>query len=386
MAAALAVCAQFLAGGQARGQALVGLRYVPDITVDLGSSVIIGGSLASDDLHGGVTALILHDLFAPPARIAAAHALANGDLLLVFASTLTLPGNGGVAEPRDIVRFTSATQSYSVQMHGADVGIPTNAAINALTATGDGTILLSLDISVGAFDDDEVLKIAGNSLQLFLDLTAVGIDKALEIDGLGVNDSGTQLYVSFDGSGTVDGVAFDDEDVLLYDLSSQTWTLAYDGSAAGAMWPSAADLTGLDVVLASTATATPTATPVATATATATATASASPTPPPGATATATAPPTATAPAPPTGTATATQAGTAAATQTATATVVAGSCPGDCDGSGEVTINELITLVNIALGSAPLSACAAGDLDHDGMIAINELITAVNSALNGCPG
>jgi hypothetical protein len=346
---------------------LVGLRYVPDITVDLGGHVVVGGSLASDDLHGNVVSLLLAELGPPAARIGAAHSLANGDQLLVFASTLTLPGNGGVAEPRDVVRYTSATGSYSVEVHGADIGIPTNAAIDALTATGDGTILLALDISVGAFDDDEVLKIVGNSLQLFLDLPAVGIDRALAIDGLGVNDNGTQLYLSFDGSGAVDGVAFDDEDILLYDLNSQTWTLAYDGSTAAAMWPSAADLTAFDVILESTATATPTATPVATTTATTTATASVSPTPPPGATATltATAPP--------------------QATGTATATVVPGSCPGDCNGSGEVTINELITLVNIALGSAPVSACSAGDLNHDGMIAINELVTAVGSALNGCP-
>jgi hypothetical protein len=43
-------------------------------------------------------------------------------------------------------------------------------------------------------------------------------------------------------------------------------------------------------------------------------------------------------------------------------------------------------LVNIALGSQPVSACPAGDLDHNGAIAINELVAAVGSALNGCPG
>jgi len=29
-----------------------------------------------------------------------------------------------------------------------------------------------------------------------------------------------------------------------------------------------------------------------------------------------------------------------------------GPCAGDCDGSGDVTVNELVTLVNIALGNA----------------------------------
>ena len=60
-------------------------------------------------------------------------------------------------------------------------------------------------------------------------------------------------------------------------------------------------------------------------------------------------------------------------------------CVGDCDGDGMVAINELITGVNIALGSADVSACPSFDIDGDGEVAINELITGVNNALNGCP-
>src|SRR5262249_40249445 len=63
-----------------------------------------------------------------------------------------------------------------------------------------------------------------------------------------------------------------------------------------------------------------------------------------------------------------------------------GTCAGDCDGNGMVTINELVLLVNIALGSEPVSACPAGDIDHNGVIAINEIITAVNNALGMCGG
>lgn len=60
------------------------------------------------------------------------------------------------------------------------------------------------------------------------------------------------------------------------------------------------------------------------------------------------------------------------------------SCTGDCNGDGEVTINELIGGVNIALGSAPLSQCPAFDANGDGNVAINELIAAVGAALEGC--
>ena len=407
-AAAFVHCAGATAAVQA--QVLDVVAYAPDITVDLGGTAVGAGVLASDDLHGSVTALALPNLPAG-ARIAAAHRSANGDVLLAFDSTLTLPGGGGIAEPRDLVKFTNATQSYAIQVAGADLNLPTNVAIDAVSVTPSGTILISLDIGVDEFDDDDVIAVSGTNLSVFLDPAAVGIDPALDLDGIDYDGSGDSLlYLSFDGSGTVDGVAFDDEDVLLYDITTQTWSLAYDGSAAAAPWPDAADLTAINVVLAAPPTATPTATSPA-----------------------------------PTGdgdgdrnqqpdrgrrhrhgrrhrygnrarrdrygdrdrhpdhagvdphrhptTRDATQlhaghrTGTPTATAPATATITTGPpCVGDCDGSGEVTINELITMVNIALGNSPVSACPAGDANHDGTIAINELVTAVGNAINGCPG
>src|SRR5262249_30286496 len=58
---------------------------------------------------------------------------------------------------------------------------------------------------------------------------------------------------------------------------------------------------------------------------------------------------------------------------------------GDCDGNGEVTVNELIVGVNIALGNRPLSDCAFFDVDSNGQVTVNEIIRAVNVALNGPP-
>jgi len=72
-------------------------------------------------------------------------------------------------------------------------------------------------------------------------------------------------------------------------------------------------------------------------------------------------------------------------TRTATATVGPVQCPGDCSGDGQVTVNELIEMVNIALGTANVSTCRAGDANGDGEITINEIIAGVNNALNGCP-
>lgn len=74
------------------------------------------------------------------------------------------------------------------------------------------------------------------------------------------------------------------------------------------------------------------------------------------------------------------------------------TCPGDCDGSGRVTISELITAVRIALDGAATStqsrsaapvpqggSCQAADANDDGVVRIEELIRAVRAALDGCP-
>lgn len=62
------------------------------------------------------------------------------------------------------------------------------------------------------------------------------------------------------------------------------------------------------------------------------------------------------------------------------------ACAGDCGGDGQVTVDELVQGVNIALDNTPLSQCPVFDSSGDGQVTINELISAVNSALNGCGG
>ncbi|MFI5398812.1 MAG: hypothetical protein ACHQ9S_25060, partial [Candidatus Binatia bacterium] len=59
-------------------------------------------------------------------------------------------------------------------------------------------------------------------------------------------------------------------------------------------------------------------------------------------------------------------------------------CVGDCNGSNSVTVDEILTMVNIALGNVGVTACTAGDANHDGRITVEEILTAVNNALNGC--
>ena len=138
-----------------------------------------------------------------------------------------------------------------------------------------------------------------------------------------------------------------------------------------------------------TSTVTPTATPTATRspmttptssvtrtpTATLTATASQAPTRTPSATSTHSA----------TSTPSASATGTATPTPSATPTAPAPLCVGDCHNSGEVTIDDLVIMINIALEQQPLSACPAADADRSGTATIEEILLAVNNAQQGCP-
>jgi hypothetical protein len=61
-----------------------------------------------------------------------------------------------------------------------------------------------------------------------------------------------------------------------------------------------------------------------------------------------------------------------------------GTCVGDCANDGQVTVDELLTMVSIALGTASMSACDVGDPNNDDQITVDEILTAVNNALDGC--
>ncbi len=60
-------------------------------------------------------------------------------------------------------------------------------------------------------------------------------------------------------------------------------------------------------------------------------------------------------------------------------------CVGDCNGDGSVTIDELITGVNIVLEILPLSACPAVQCNPPAPPTVDCLTQAVNNGLFGCP-
>ncbi len=75
---------------------------------------------------------------------------------------------------------------------------------------------------------------------------------------------------------------------------------------------------------------------------------------------------------------------TANASADTTSVLLNATCAGDCGADGTVTVDELLTLVNIALGNAPTGNCLAGDVNGDHQITVDEILAATNRALNGC--
>lgn len=68
---------------------------------------------------------------------------------------------------------------------------------------------------------------------------------------------------------------------------------------------------------------------------------------------------------------------------TATPTITS-NCAGDCNGSGTVTIDDLITATNVALGNSVVSACSRADTSHDSSVTVDEILAALNAALTSC--
>jgi hypothetical protein len=61
-------------------------------------------------------------------------------------------------------------------------------------------------------------------------------------------------------------------------------------------------------------------------------------------------------------------------------------CPGDCDGDGHVSVDELIGGVRILLGSVSMNECNELDSDGDLRVGVVEMVGAVASALGDCGG
>lgn len=60
-------------------------------------------------------------------------------------------------------------------------------------------------------------------------------------------------------------------------------------------------------------------------------------------------------------------------------------CRGDCDGSGSVSVDEVLVGLGAALGESDVALCPAADLDGGGSVTVDEVGAAISDTLSGCP-
>ena len=235
--------------------------FSPDITAQYGTVVpalIEDDDAAADDAAGAVTIpAYLASMFGTlpaSAEVAGFELSSSGAVgsLLAVDTTVALPGLAAAspAEPRDVVRFNPATSSFSVFFDGSANSVPSGVAIDAVATDPSDCLLLSFDTTVslpgvGTVDDEDLVRFASGTYTMEFDGSAKGVPVELDLDAAERARGSNLLLVSFDGSGSVGGVAFDDEDVLAFDTVALTWSMYFDGSQSDPTdWP-AADLVAL---------------------------------------------------------------------------------------------------------------------------------------------
>ncbi len=245
----LAVAIAALLGSPALAATPIGvIASSSDTTVDLTGTVAWDDEISDDDFVSVVAPT------GPPgvpenADLTGYHRVGAEDL---FSLDITTVLGGLTVRPSDVVRWDGSI--YTLELDGAAEGVPVGARIDAISVDpGSGDLLLSFDIGVDlggglvAADEDIVAFDSGTGFSSFFDGSAFSVPENLDVDAIHAVDAGGNLALSFDTSGTVGAVSFDDEDVVEYDAGGASWSLAFDGSAEHAGW-TASDLDAVHLV------------------------------------------------------------------------------------------------------------------------------------------
>lgn len=222
------------------------VRVSPDTTATLSGTTADDESVVRDDLAGSVTSVAIGSI---PAEtdLDAYNVRPNGVQLLSFDTTVALPG-GVTARPGDVVRYDGA--SYAIEFNAAAAGIGAGVNLDAVALYGN-SLLLSFDTAfdIGGLhvEPADLVLFDGAASSSFFSASSAGIAPGLNLDAADYLPCNGHLLLSFDGSGTIGGVAFDDEDVLEFDRAG-TWEMAYDGSAHDPNW-GPADLDAVHAVV-----------------------------------------------------------------------------------------------------------------------------------------
>lgn len=220
-----------------------------DTTWTAGAATIDDEGAQRVTLPSTVSAL---DLGVLPANAdVTAYQLLDDGRRLFALDTFADLGGGVTAGPEDVVAWNGAV--YALFLDGSAAGIPTGTMIDAvgrIRSAGVTQILLSFDVPTAlpgglTVDDEDIAGWNGATWTIFFDGSANGIPEGLDVDGFDRDPVNGTRYLSFDTSGRIGSVDFDDEDIVAFDGS--TWSLAYDASASLSASFAAGDLDAVGV-------------------------------------------------------------------------------------------------------------------------------------------
>lgn len=185
--------------------------------------------------------------------------MSDGTILLSMDAAVSVSGLGTV-DDSDIVRFTptslgtTTAGSFSWYFDGSDVGLTTNNEdVDAIDFAPDGRLLIS---TVGSFsvtgasgEDEDLAAFSATSLgsttsgtwSLYFDGSDVALNTAAseDVNGVWVDPSNNQVYLSTLGAFSVSGVSGDGADIFICTPSSLgtttacTFNMYWDGSVNG---------------------------------------------------------------------------------------------------------------------------------------------------------
>lgn len=221
-----------------------------DVSSDIhwtpGAQVVADEKAIRIDLPASVTAIDL-GLVPVAADVVGYHRYEN--LYHFFAVDIPTDLTQGLVFPQNVIAWDGGT--YYLAFDPETAAIPRSAGIDAISwRQADGTALLSFDVTVQlpgglVVADEDIAAWNGVTWSLFFDGSARGIPANLDVNGFHFDPATSILYFSFDTSGQLGNVFFNDEDVVA--LDGQNWSLALDSSVVFGPDFAAGDLDALGI-------------------------------------------------------------------------------------------------------------------------------------------